>query len=38
MANDRKAPNNEEIGDGIIDTFKERMRNMLSDHRHNQNH
>ncbi|UGV40576.1 hypothetical protein J7W08_11035 [Methanococcoides orientis] len=38
MTNDHKVLSDEEIGDGIIDTFKERMRNMLSDHRHNQNH
>lgn len=38
MINNRKVLNDEEIGDGIIDNFKERMRAMLSDQRHNQNH
>ncbi|MEL4305984.1 hypothetical protein [Methanococcoides sp. LMO-2] len=38
MVNNRMALKNEEIGDVVIDTFKERMRNLLSDHRHNQNH
>ncbi|NYT19445.1 MAG: hypothetical protein GKC08_04040 [Methanosarcinales archaeon] len=38
IVNNRMMLNNEEIGDIIIDTFKERMRNMLSDRRHDQNH
>ncbi|SES76108.1 hypothetical protein SAMN04488587_0839 [Methanococcoides vulcani] len=38
MLNNRMMLDNEEIGDVIIDAFKERMRTMLSDHRHNQNH
>ncbi|WP_135610596.1 hypothetical protein [Methanococcoides sp. AM1] len=38
MLNNRMILDNEEIGDIIIDAFKERMRTMLSDHRHNQNH
>ncbi|WP_135610594.1 hypothetical protein [Methanococcoides sp. AM1] len=35
MVNNRMMLNDEEIGDVIIDSFKERMRTMLSDHRHN---
>jgi len=38
MVNNRMALKSEEIGEVVIDTFKERMRNLLSDHRHNQNH
>ncbi|WP_440952908.1 hypothetical protein [Methanococcoides sp. FTZ1] len=38
MINNRMALGSEEIGEVLIDTFKERMRNMLSDHRHRLNH
>ncbi|WP_445474272.1 hypothetical protein ACT9XH_07735 [Methanococcoides methylutens] len=38
MVNNRMILSDEEIGDLIIDPFKERMRNMLSDRRHDQNH
>ncbi|UGV40575.1 hypothetical protein J7W08_11030 [Methanococcoides orientis] len=38
MVNNRMMLDDNEIGDVIIDGFKERMRNMLSDHRHNKNH
>lgn len=38
MVNNRMALSSEEIGDVVVDTFKERMRNMLSDHRYNQHH
>ncbi|WP_135603861.1 hypothetical protein [Methanococcoides sp. NM1] len=38
MVNNHMMLDDEEIGDVIIDAFKERMRTMLSDHRHDQNH